>query len=159
MQRCRKYYFDNIERERQIGRENYKKDRERQIAGSKLYYKIHREKYSIYNREWRERNKDWVRERARKWCNLNYAKVRMYYAHRQKNIATATPKWADFRKIESIYAECKNRSDSAGVPHHVDHIVPLVHPLICGLHVDENLQIITKSANSKKGNRYSLPGI
>jgi 5-methylcytosine-specific restriction endonuclease McrA len=36
----------------------------------------------------------------------------------------------------------------------VDHIIPLNHPLVCGLHVWDNLQILTKSANRSKRNKF-----
>lgn len=36
----------------------------------------------------------------------------------------------------------------------VDHIVPLRHPLVCGLHVQDNLQLSTERFNKIKGNRF-----
>lgn len=36
----------------------------------------------------------------------------------------------------------------------VDHILPIVHPLICGLHVACNLQILTLEENLKKHNSF-----
>lgn len=36
----------------------------------------------------------------------------------------------------------------------VDHIIPIKHPLVCGLHVPENLQMLTRSQNAKKSNKF-----
>jgi hypothetical protein len=65
----------------------------------------------------------------------------------------ATPPWADFSIIRKIYAEAAQLSFETGIPHVVDHIIPLNHPLVCGLHNQFNLQAITKEANDKKSNR------
>lgn len=41
-----------------------------------------------------------------------------------------------------------------GIPHHVDHIIPLQGENICGLHIPENLQILKATDNRKKGNKF-----
>lgn len=40
-----------------------------------------------------------------------------------------------------------------GIQHQVDHIVPLRHPLVCGLHCEANLQVIPALDNQRKSNR------
>lgn len=67
----------------------------------------------------------------------------------------ATPPWADFVAIKAIYAEAQHRADTTGVPHEVDHEIPLQHPNICGLHVATNLVIRTAKQNSAKSNRWN----
>jgi hypothetical protein len=66
----------------------------------------------------------------------------------------ATVWWADFAAIRAVYAECERITAATGVEHHVDHIVPLNHPRVCGLHVHFNLRCIPACANMSKGNDW-----
>ncbi len=59
----------------------------------------------------------------------------------------ATPPW-DQAGIRKLYLKAK----AMGMT--VDHIVPLRHPLVCGLHVHANLQLLVAAENSKKQNRF-----
>lgn len=36
----------------------------------------------------------------------------------------------------------------------LDHIIPLRHPEVCGLHVPWNLRVVKRETNLKKGNRF-----
>jgi 5-methylcytosine-specific restriction endonuclease McrA len=60
----------------------------------------------------------------------------------------ATPSWADLDGIEDVYLEAEYMQME------VDHIVPLQSNLVCGLHVWDNLQLLTKSENCQKKNHY-----
>jgi len=63
----------------------------------------------------------------------------------------ALVKWADRKKILKIYRECYAK----GEEFEVDHVVPFRGKNVCGLHVHENLQILTKKANSEKQNKHA----
>lgn len=61
-----------------------------------------------------------------------------------------TPIWADKKEIAKIYRQSKEW----GRNYHVDHIVPLCHPYVCGLHCEANLQIIRADLNQQKSNNW-----
>ena len=44
----------------------------------------------------------------------------------------------------------------AGPSYELDHIIPLRHPLVCGLHVPWNVRVVLKKTNVKKRNRFSV---
>lgn len=67
-----------------------------------------------------------------------------------------TPPWSDLDAMRAIYAEAARLSAETGIPHHVDHEIPLQGKLVSGLHVPGNLQILTASENSRKRNRFEV---
>ena len=77
-----------------------------------------------------------------------------------QNRKDATPYWADKVAIKGIYEESKRKSKDTGVPHSVDHIIPIrgVHKgvhVVCGLNIEINLEVVTSSENSAKRNRFN----
>lgn len=75
------------------------------------------------------------------------------YSSRQK---TATPPWADLAAIDAVYAEAARLTADTGVPHEVDHIVPIQSDVVCGLHVPANLRVVPRFDNRSKGNRLLI---
>lgn len=66
----------------------------------------------------------------------------------------ATPSWLstqDNEQIAAIYKLARTLSDQTGIPHEVDHIVPLQGKSVCGMHVPWNLAAIPASVNRRKG--------
>ncbi len=69
----------------------------------------------------------------------------------------ATPDWLTDEQraqIKAIYAEAIRLTEETGIPHHVDHIIPLTHPDVQGLHCPWNLQILTAADNIRKSNSF-----
>ena len=80
--------------------------------------------------------------------------AKKYRAQRRK----AIPQWADLTKIRGFYKKARKRTKETGEPHSVDHIVPLRHPYVCGLHCEDNLAVTHRMENCKKSNRH-WPGM
>ena len=66
----------------------------------------------------------------------------------------ACPNWANKDTIDKIYKAANELTNATGITYEVDHIVPVKHDLVCGLHVEHNLQIIPKTENKEKSNRF-----
>jgi len=72
----------------------------------------------------------------------NAIAMRRYVAKLQR-----VPPWADLTAIKQVYA----KAAQCGLT--VDHVYPLRGKLVSGLHVANNLQLLTQTENSKKGNK------
>ena len=77
-------------------------------------------------------------------------------ARKRHDRRRATPPWYEGKEINRLYKNAGIRTDFTGIPHVVDHIIPLNHPHVCGLHCLANLQVISDSENSIKSNKFSL---
>lgn len=150
LQRHKKYREENKEKELlrcQKYRENHRDQ-------AKDYYRVNNIHLLEQKRLYRKNNKDKVRASHKKWCKNNKSKLLAYYYRRQKNTKIATPSWANHKAIEAIYIESELISTTTGILHHVDHIVPLQGKNVCGLHVENNLQIIPATENLSKSNKF-----
>lgn len=104
-----------------------------------------------------ERNKDRITETKRRWYDKNKNQARAAAALNDIKRLKRAPPWLskkDKEDITSFYALAKEMEISTGIPHVVDHIVPLQGKQVSGLHVPWNLQVLTREENRHKSNSF-----
>lgn len=67
----------------------------------------------------------------------------------------ASPPWpGEAERIAALRRKANELSTLTGLRYVLDHIIPLNHPHVCGLHIAENLQTMYWRANAVKSNRW-----
>ena len=112
----------------------------------KKHYNFNKEKILAYKKQWRKKN---------------LHKLAEYSSRHRSVMLNASVPWADKFYIHDLYANCKEAeklfaSVGVNIKFHVDHIVPLKHNKVCGLHVEHNLQILTAEENLRKSNTFEV---
>jgi len=75
---------------------------------------------------------------------------------RKRRHKYATPKWITAEQklaMRKLYLQAMELTKLTGERYVVDHIIPLINPEVCGLHVPWNLRVITQEENLKKSNK------
>jgi len=129
-------------------------NKKRILESSKRYRLKNKEKVKERCAKYRKENPDKVREAQRRYNEKNPHVRKRRKMRRRKTEKQALVSWRNEDKIRQIYKKAKELQKETGVKYHVDHIIPLNHPNVCGLHVEANLQVITASENCAKQNRF-----
>lgn len=133
---------------------HYRANKDRVLAVARKYREGYLDREKVVRRAHYAANKARVYEVTRAYRLANPHVYAIAYVKRRAAELQATPKWADADKIAVIYAEAARITRETGIAHHVDHSVPLQSKLVCGLHWEENMQILPGSENQSKSNRY-----
>jgi hypothetical protein len=129
-------------------------DPKRHVARVAAWQKKNPDMVSDLRRIAYAKNGDRLREKGREYYRNNRGKFFARVKSRVAKIKRATPPWADRGAIEKIYERCVAMTESTGVVHHVDHIIPLCGDNVCGLHVESNLRVITAHENMRKSKTF-----
>lgn len=166
------YYKNNKEECLRKMRERYRENRDRYLEQGRKYYHRTKEMKKEQRRAYREANADMIREQKRRWSQKNRDYVlgekkrhyeenkELYYRAGRKRRSIQLMAYVPFdpELLEIVEKEAEDKrlkmEKITGVKHHIDHIVPLNSPIVCGLHAWTNLQVISYRENIGKGNRY-----
>jgi 5-methylcytosine-specific restriction endonuclease McrA len=145
---CLKQYWDSDNKKRLL-----KPKSEAAKEAAKRYY---------------EKNKELVKARAsarpieekraykNKYKEENPELYKALTSVRKRRHRNATPAWITAEQklaMREMYLQAQKLTKITGERYVVDHIIPLISPDVCGLHVQWNLRVITQEENLKKSNK------
>jgi hypothetical protein len=155
-QHNKKYYSDNIEKNKINCQEYRVNNRSKLIAYYKKWKSENNEIRKKCNKEWAEKNIDKDRQSKSAYKKRNPANNCASAAKRRASKINATPNWLSDIQIMQInwfYSAARMMSETSNIKHHVDHIHPINGADFNGLHVPWNLRVIKSHENESKGNR------
>jgi hypothetical protein len=156
-----KYQAKNPDKRKEIQRNYRLRNADSVKAREMAYLQENPEKRKETSRKYYAENRDRVATANLKWAANNPGNLTARAAKRRALKRNATVPWADLSYVGDLYENCRETEEifqnvGVSLKFHVDHIVPLQHARVCGLHVEHNLQILTATDNLSKNNHFEL---
>lgn len=144
-----------LEMRRRHTQDSYYRNHEQSKERAKINASAFRERHPEYLERESERLRRFRAEDPERFKQYEQTKYQRHYAKivqrvrlRELALQKRTPTWANREAIDAIYAEAQRTNMT------VDHIVPLRGKTVSGLHVEHNLQLLSREENARKGNRF-----
>ena len=147
------------ENQKRIAKEWYERNKEITKERARQWALDHPEEAAKIKSKWREKNRGQHNACNKKHKSENLGKYASYEGKRRAAKLKRTPCWltpSELERIQALYSIAAMFTRESGIEHHVDHILPLQGSTVSGLHVYENLRIITATENLKKSNKHDI---
>jgi hypothetical protein len=154
--RINKLRSKNPDRFSEVGNKSYQKHKNSVLKKQKTYREENVEKIRLKNSRYWVEDKERISKRNKAWKKSNPDKLTAMAAKRRAAELRATPPWltqemkTDINFFYTIRSSMKNPSDW-----HIDHITPLQGKFVSGLHIPSNLQLLPKTDNLSKTNKFT----
>lgn len=126
------------------------------IAYGKQWYAKNKNRKSAYDIERRRTHRESFRAANKRWSDANPGIRNSNVQTRRARLANRTPGWVTSKTVRPFYESAARVSACLGIPHNVDHAIPLYGRRISGLHVPGNLRVIPAIINQIKCNKFEV---
>lgn len=133
--------------------------KQQEQAYKKQYRTQKKNQIAQYMQGYRKEHKERLLESGRAYRRNHSAKYAYLCQARKLAIIQRTPLWVGEDEkwlIREAYELAHLRDKIVGGKWHVDHIVPLRGKHVSGLHVIENLRVVTAHENMRKTNKFEV---
>lgn len=149
------YRKNNLEKEKKRFKKYYDENKQKLINNQKIYKEKNKDKVKEYWKNFRKKNPEKLKKQYKIWASKNKEKVFFNTTKRRIGKLKRTPPWVNNEIKKDIKFLYKIRSEMQTPENwHIDHIIPLQGKLVSGLHVPWNLQLLEKSKNKSKYNKF-----
>ena len=130
----------------------YQRRKEELQANAKAYYNANKDTYKARAKQWKADNPERMKEIRRKERQRPEIKATVAEARRRRRYQKQAVHLTEGERmfLREYYLQAQELTASTGIPHEVDHVIPLVKG---GLHAPWNLRVVTRFENRSKGGR------
>ena len=150
------YNQENKEKKLAYAKEYQQANKEKVAEYKKAYYLANKAKSNERTKAYHQENREKALETNKAWRQNNRDIMNTHGAKHRAAKLERTVSWADSDAIKALYTEAQRLTEETGEQHHVDHIIPLRGKLVSGLHVENNLQVLTAYDNLSKSNTFNI---
>jgi hypothetical protein len=149
------WHEENADKVKEGRKVYYEENKAKLLANQREYYTEHKYEYKVWQKQHYLKNRESNIEYAKQYREANHEAILVRNNVRKALTRTEKCKWANRTLLSQAYSKRKILSTETGIEYNVDHIIPLCHLLVCGLHNEFNIRVITQAENLAKHNEFN----